>query len=448
MIALDKVKLQIYNIFDKEYNYIAKFDDKYFTRNRKMNLEKMIIFILSKKGLTLDMEIDNFKQLMGETQPDISKSAICQQRKNLNPEIFKKMTRTYIECTYDEGHDYDTYKNYLVLAVDGMKIELPNVPELQEEYGNNSGREDQRPCVRALTSSIYDVVNNMVIDSQIAHIKTSEKELAKKNIKEMMSVLKNSSVDLRKIIIIFDRGYPSTEMIGWLDSLNIKYLFRLSKSTFKENVKQMKSSDEKSKIYITKSRLNIIKDEEIKNILKDKDYIDCRLVKYQLDTGENEILITNLEKDEFDTEEIGKLYFERWKIELAYDIAKNKLDIQNISGHSKIVVEQEFFSQMYLLNIAEDLRKDANAKVKAKKENGYKYDYKVNMNVLIGKMRKRIIEIMILSVFFEVSDVDVRYQNMIDEISSNIVPIRPGRKNPRKPYKTRNKYRSNMRRNS
>ena len=157
-------------------------------------------------------------------------------------------------------------------------------------------------------------------------------------------------------------------------------------------------------------------------------------------------MLTNLKEEEFKTDDIGELYFKRWKIELAYDIAKNKLEIQNISGHSKIVVEQDFYAQMYLLNIAEDLRKEANKKVKNKKENGYKYDYKINMNVLIGKMRIQLIELMIRRVFFNEIESD-RYEKMIEEISKNIVPIRTGRSNPRKQYKTRNKYRSNMRRN-
>lgn len=446
MIIYNKVELQNNNLKNEKYHDIGRANKKCFVRNRKMNLSKMIMFVLGKRGLTLNMEIENFKGLMSTEMTDITESAICQQRKNLNPEVFRKMMRTYIESTYDEGHDYETYKGYLVFAIDGMKIELPNVPELQKEYGNNSGRKDQRPCVRALTSSIYDVVNNMVIDSQIAPLNTSEKELAQTNIAEMLDILKDR-IDLNKTIIIFDRGYPSTEMIGLLDALGIKYIFRLSTSTFKGNVKQMKTRDEKTKIYITKSRIKAIKNKESRAILACREYIESRLVKYKLTTGEDEILITNLTKEEFNSEELGELYFKRWKIELAYDIAKNKLEIQNISGHSRIVVEQDYYAQMYLLNIAEDLRKEANKKVKNTKENGYKYDYKINMNILIGKMRIQLIELMIRRIFFN-EDVSIRYNKLIEEISKNIIPIRPNRNNPRKQYKSRNKYRSNMRRNS
>ncbi len=70
------------------------------------------------------------------------------------------------------------------------------------------------------------------------------------------------------------------------------------------------------------------------------------------------------------------------------------------------------------------------------------------MNILIGKLRERLIAILIGQVFLNRNNADEEYKKLIEEISKNIVPIRPNRKNPRKPYKSRNKYRSNMRRNS
>jgi hypothetical protein len=103
---------------------------------------------------------------------------------------------------------------------------------------------------------------------------------------------------------------------------------------------------------------------------------------------------------------------------------------------------------MYLLNIAEDLRKEANKGIKAKKENGYKYDYQPNMNVLIGKLRKQIVTIMVNSIFYREEEAKIGFDNLIREIEQNLCPIRPNRKNPRKKYKGYNKHKQNLRRNS
>ena len=443
MDTYDKIKKSRIKMDSEEMQEKGRLKATAFTRQSSMNFQNLLRFMLNKRGLTLEMEIDNFKDVMGDNWDMVTKSAICQQRKNFNPEVFKELTRDYIINTYDEGHDYEEYKGYILLAIDGMNIELPNVETLRKEYGEAKGPEGQRTSARATTSSIYDVVNNMIIDSQIDKYRTSERELAKRNIEEMIRLLGK-----RKIIIIFDRGYPSLDMIHMLEKNQIKYLIRLNKSMYSKEVKSMKTEDELKKIYMTMKRTKDIKDKKTQEELRNIKELDIRFVKYELETGEQEILITNLNKDDFSREEIGELYFKRWKIELAYDIAKNKLDIQNFSGQSKIVIEQEFYAQMYLLNVAEDLKRDANKKVEAKQTNGYKYDYQPNMNVLIGKLRKRFIIIVMNLTINKNTEADKTFENLMAEIEQNLCPIRPNRKNSRNKYKGYNKYKQNLRRNS
>lgn len=65
-----------------------------------------------------------------------------------------------------------------------------------------------------------------MIDSIISPYKTSELSLAKENIKEALEFFK-----YKKILLIFDRGYPSIEFIYYLNKLGVKYLFRTKKSS-------------------------------------------------------------------------------------------------------------------------------------------------------------------------------------------------------------------------
>ena len=112
------------------------------------------------------------------------------------------------------------------------------------------------------------------------------------------------------------------------------------------------------------------------------------------------------------------------------------------------MVEQEFYGQMLMLNIAEDFRKEANEGIEKKKENGYKYDYQVNMNTLIGLLRERFILILLSMAINNDEKSQKEYDELIEEIRKELVPIRPGRKNERKEYKGYNKYKKNYRRNS
>ena len=446
MITYDKVKKLRIKINCKELLDKYKYSKKYFTRNRKISCKDIIYFTLNKRGLSLKMEMNKFKDMTGKME-DVSKSALCQQRKKINPEIFKELNSDYIKNSYDNPRDYKTIKGYIVMAIDGMKIEVPDSKELREEYGTSQGRDGQRTSARALTSCLYDVVNNWVIDAQIDKFKGSERELAKKHIAELVLTL-TGEIELEKVIILFDRGYPSIEMIYLLQEIGIKYIFRGKISSYRKEIEKMKTEDEEIEIKITEKKIKSVKEKEVKEKLRKKGKIETRIVKYQLETGEEEILITNLEEKEFAREEVGKLYFRRWNIELAYNIAKNKLELQNFSGQNKIVVEQEFYGQILMLNIAEDFRKDANKGIEKKKENGYKYDYQVNMNTLIGLLRERFILILISMAINNDEKSQREYDELIEEIRKELVPIRPGRKNERKEYKGYNKYKKNYRRNS
>lgn len=56
------------------------------------------------------------------------------------------------------------------------------------------------------------------------------------------------------------------------------------------------------------------KDAKIKNITEFPILFELRCVKIKLDSGETEVLITNLSKEKANLEELGELYFLRWNI--------------------------------------------------------------------------------------------------------------------------------------
>ena len=67
----------------------------------------------------------------------------------------------------------------------------------------------------------------------------------------------------------------------------------------------MRNTDENErwryKIYITKSRINVIQNEWLKDILCSKEYLKSKLVKYEINIGEEEILLTNLKEEKLRT---------------------------------------------------------------------------------------------------------------------------------------------------
>lgn len=85
-----------------------------------------------------------------------------------------------------------------------------------------------------------------------------------------------------------------------------------------------------------------------------------------------------------------ELYFKRWGIEVKYNEIKNKLQIENFTGKTPISIEQDFYATMYLTNMVALAKKHANQEIeKANEDKNLKYEYKVNTNVLVGKLKNK-----------------------------------------------------------
>ena len=124
--------------------------------------------------------------------------------------------------------------------------------------------------------------------------------------------------------------------------------------------------------------------------------IKMRVLKFQLNSGTTEILITNIFDKSFDVAGFKELYFKRWGIEVKYNELKNRLQIENFSGETVIAIEQDFYATMYLSNMVSLARMDANAIIKEKnKDKNLKYEYKVNTNILIGKLKITLVSMLL-----------------------------------------------------
>ena len=111
--------------------------------------------------------------------------------------------------------------------------------------------------------------------------------------------------------------------------------------------------------------INAPKEDQIIEVMYKGKNIKMRVIKFDLDSGEKEILISNIFEDSFTVSDFKKLYFKRWGIEVKYNELKNKLQIENFTGETQIAIEQDFYATLYLSNMAALAKKDANIKIEA-----------------------------------------------------------------------------------
>ena len=182
-----------------------------------------------------------------------------------------------------------------------------------------------------------------IISSKIVPKKIPEVKLAIDHLME----LKNR-MDISKLISTFDRGYASLELMVSTEVLGSKYVIRLRKDTFKNKINKMESNDGIIEINIGKRLLDKIEDKKLRKKAEKLGRIKIRIVKIELKTGEIEILATNLTNDEFTLAELKSLYKKRWDIETGFDRLKNYIRIENFSGRSKKIIEQDFYANIFV----------------------------------------------------------------------------------------------------
>jgi len=339
------------NLESEEFREIGRLNEKSFTRDRKLTFTDVNWIILNKKGVSTAMELYNYFKI--KKADSASVQAFSKARMNLDPEIFTELNKRYLTEVYTNT-PIKSFKGHVMLAVDGMVADLWNEKGIKEIFGGTKNSDGEINLAKAQTCGIYDCLNKMVVDFQLAPYNTSEIELSKKNIENARKFFEN-----QKLCILFDRLFPSIELFHNLNQKGIKFICRLKKTSYQEEIEQMKSDDGCIDIKITPQRMQHIKDEKTKKTLLELGEMRLRVSKIELENDEKEYLISNFYFDEVNYGEMKDLYAQRWEIEKCFNVLKNKLEIENISGESKIAIEQDFNAQILVHNIIQDVKNEA-----------------------------------------------------------------------------------------
>ena len=113
--------------------------------------------------------------------------------------------------------------------------------------------------IRARVSCFLDVHSKHILTAKIAETTTNEVDLAIEHLENLKKRL-----NIKKLITIYDRGYPSIELMVKTMDLGSKFLIRLPKNVFKRQIRKMGTNDEIIKINMVNSRLRAFDDENLK----------------------------------------------------------------------------------------------------------------------------------------------------------------------------------------
>jgi hypothetical protein len=369
-----------------------------FTRNRKLTFPVVTGIILRMIKQSLQITCNWFGDLI-ESEP-ASKQAFSLARQQISPECFQALHADGLEANYKLNPQKGLWRGFRIIAADGSTLRLPESEDLANEFGRWPTREgvNVSPPI-ARISEYTDIATKLVLSGRIAPCNTSEEELAKEQLTEV--VQKMRSFGQKNLLFIYDRGYPSEEFINQHIELGVDFIFRVPKN-FNKSI---------SEIYRSKER---------ENFLITENWPLLRVSQFTLPGGEDELLLTTLADERlFSQEALSEVYQGRWAaMEEGYKKQKITMQLENFSGKTVTAIRQEYWATLTVGNLMEM----GCIEIEGYWIPGALPKRHVNRSVIFGSMRDATME-----AIFQMTSME-EYSAKFDRMAKrSMLKVRPGR---------------------
>lgn len=391
-----------------------------FTRSKKLPFDEVLKIILCFEGGNLN---DNLLKSFEYSIDTPTASALVQARDKIKLDAFINLFNLFNKRTKKTK----LYKGYRLLAIDGCETPVDSFFMDSQTTVRNCNQTGKSYSAFHL-NPIYDLLectyDDLIIQGQA---ETNENSA----FCDLVDRYKGE-----KAIFIADRNYESYNGFEHVVLSGNKYLIRVkdihSKSSMTRSLGPFPDSEE---FDIDVSRILTIKNtNEIKaNKQKYKfcpknmrfDYMDkehpyyefnCRIVRFKIGEDSYETIITNLDREEFDMEEIKKLYNMRWGIETSFRLVKYALDLNAFHSKKRKLIKQEIYARLLLYNFCQRIVQDIKIPKKDKQKYVYQINFTESFHIIRTFLRKK------------KGGKNPPVENLIVKY---ILPIRPGRKDAR-----------------
>lgn len=407
-------------IHDESFCRRHRASDQSFTRRRKLPFARVIGMLLQKTVRSIQLHLQDFFAALALAGQSASVSSWCEARLKLKHTAFIELNeRAILTVAYGGETDFALrrWKGHRLLGVDSSLIRLPKEAALGAEFGwvdcaNQEGASGRYPQARL--SALTDVLNRIVIEAQFVPWRQSERDLAAAHLSRM----------LPEDIALLDRGFAAYEL--WARFIVQKRLFacRCPKSSFSP-VNRLFAENQAGRSVVVRLQPEPKKRAKMRRAGLPES-ITVRLVTVRLETGELEVLATNLlDETIYPTAAFAELYHQRWGIETYYGLIKSRLDLENFSGLSAEAIRQDLYSTIFLSNLESILIQPAQAALRRRSEER-KNPAQVNHAVSFHALKSQIIALLLSPM--PVSEVLPKLERWFLD---NPVSSRPGRKVPR-----------------
>jgi hypothetical protein len=331
---------------------------KDFTRKRVLTFGRVAILILRGHKISLQNALNKFFGAMGEVFSVPTASALSQARQKIRPELFVRLNEVVVGDFYQlYGADGEVrlWRGHRVVGADGTYLNLPDTPELRREFSvqRNQHRHKQSEQVQALAMVLHDLRNDLGLAAALAPAHSAEKDL-------LFNQLWGQT--RRGDVLVLDRNWADYTVIAraYVDGRQV--VIRCPGQSFAA-VNEFWESDLTEAILwlpvpTTPKTRAFVREHNL------PEEIQVRLLKFTLESGETEVLLTTLcNRRRYPTAEFYTLYGWRWGDETYYDRIKNIFELERFSGLSATAIKQDFYGVIFLATLESVLIKSAQSEL-------------------------------------------------------------------------------------
>ena len=370
------------------------------------------MFLLNLIKGSLQDELDAFFQQLSSSPNHhltVTKAAFSKARQYLNHTAFIELREALNKRIYDSTHTR-TWHGFRLCAIDSSRHNLPNTPDIVETFGL------QARCIKpqAKISQCFDVLNQLTLDIDIAPYHHSDREMAKTHLDRIHG----------NDLFIYDRGYPAFWFYALHKQHNKSFCMRVPSNGIYQYARQFSDSDDVDVL------INLAANRDAKKECQQRDLphqaLPLRLIKVHLDTGEKEILITNLiDSNQYPTDVFKALYHLRWPIEEDFKTQKQTLQIERFSGKSVQTVLQDIHAKVLSKNIVQLFINEASVDLRSRY--GHRqHEYRINRTRALSQSKHALAKILMGCKPVQI----IRY--LLNAFLTAVEPVRLNRRYPRK----------------
>jgi hypothetical protein len=375
---------------------------------------------------TLCIELRDYFAYIGNSIRNATTSAFTQRRQQILPEVFPAMNQVLLNEFYTDNEERITKwkEEFRLLAIDGSRLNLPFSEQLKAEYGWTKNQNQTGDVVQGRVSVMYDVLNELVLDAELAPIAIGEITLAREHLQHVK----------QGDLLLLDRGYPSFQLAYEILGQGGHFVIRCKHDFSNITRSFIASGQEESILEIGPKQKSSFKELPYKASHR----IKVRLLRILLENGEVELLLTSLlDFQKYPHECFKLLYFKRWGVETLFDRLKNILSVENFSGLSSIAIKQDFHCAIFIANVQSIVIDEASEGL-SRACRKRKLKYKINTSVSLGLMKYRIIDI------FQNNKPERALRLLKKELLMHLVPVKSARCFPRNTSKYRTRLKPRM----